>query len=151
MDVEELFELARPYLERNDFGVAHTQRVFDIAQKNFTVPPELQDLTFSSIILHDIGGGSLRNYTHSSRPPRQPFSTFSGSIRLGQTCHVLSRRVPLLQFQSRFRLEQNCEPDIFGAHAAISKRNAKTKTKRTGLKGFHIFFCLDSSGIWKIL
>jgi hypothetical protein len=61
MDVEELFELARPYLERNDFGVAHTQRVFDIAQKNFTVPPELQDLTFSSIILHDIGGGSIKD------------------------------------------------------------------------------------------
>jgi hypothetical protein len=61
MDVEELFELARPYLERNDFGVAHTRRVFDIAQENFTVPSELQDLIFSSIILHDIGGGSIKN------------------------------------------------------------------------------------------
>jgi len=61
MDVEGLFELARSYLERNDFGVAHTRRVFDTARENFTVPYELQDLTFSSIILHDIGGGSIKD------------------------------------------------------------------------------------------
>jgi hypothetical protein len=61
MDVEKLFELAKPHLEKNDFGIAHTQRVFDIARENFQVPPELQELTFSSIILHDIGGGSIKN------------------------------------------------------------------------------------------
>jgi len=61
MDIEGLFELARPYLERNDFGVAHTRRVFDIARENFVVPSELQELTFSSIILHDIGGGSIKD------------------------------------------------------------------------------------------
>jgi hypothetical protein len=61
MDVERLFELAKPYLEKNDFGVAHTKRVFDIARENFSVPPELQELIFYSIILHDIGGGSIKN------------------------------------------------------------------------------------------
>ena len=61
MDFEGLFELARPYLVRNDFGVAHTRRVFDVARANFTVPSELQELTFSSIILHDIGGGSIKD------------------------------------------------------------------------------------------
>ena len=61
MDVERLFELARPYLAKNDFGVAHTRRVFAIAQANFAVPSELQELTFSSIILHDIGGGSIKD------------------------------------------------------------------------------------------
>jgi hypothetical protein len=61
MDVEGLFELARPYLEKNDLGVAHTRRVFAVAQENFDVPSELQELTFSSIILHDIGGGSIRD------------------------------------------------------------------------------------------
>ncbi len=61
MDVEGLFELARPYLEKNDLGVAHTRRVFTIAQENFEVPSELQELTFSSIILHDIGGGSIKD------------------------------------------------------------------------------------------
>jgi hypothetical protein len=61
MGFEGLFELARPYLESNDFGAAHTQRVFDIARENFTVPSELQELTFSSIILHDIGGGSIKD------------------------------------------------------------------------------------------
>jgi hypothetical protein len=61
MDVERLFELAKPYLEKNDFGMAHTKRVFDIARENFEVPPELEELIFSSIILHDIGGGSIKN------------------------------------------------------------------------------------------
>ena len=60
MDVERLFELAKPYLEKNDFGMAHTKRVFDIARENFSVPPELQELTFYSIILHDIGGGTIK-------------------------------------------------------------------------------------------
>jgi hypothetical protein len=61
MDVERLFKLAKPYLDKNDFGVAHTKRVFDIARENFSVPPELQKLTFYSIILHDIGGGTIKN------------------------------------------------------------------------------------------
>jgi len=61
MDVERLFELAKPYLEKNDFGMAHTKRVFDIARENFFLPPELQKLTFYAIILHDIGGGSIKN------------------------------------------------------------------------------------------
>src|SRR4030042_1080862 len=41
--------------------MAHTKRVFDIARENFSVPPELQELTFYSIILHDIGGGTIKN------------------------------------------------------------------------------------------
>jgi hypothetical protein len=61
MDVERLFELAKPYLEKTDFGMAHTKRVFDIARKNFEVPSELKALTFYSIILHDIGGGSIKD------------------------------------------------------------------------------------------
>ena len=61
MDFDRLFELARPFLERNDFGVAHTRRVFDIARENFVVPSELREVTFSSLILHDIGGGSIKN------------------------------------------------------------------------------------------
>lgn len=61
MDVERLFELAKPYLDKNDFGLAHTRRVFDIARENFAVPPELQELTFSSIVLHDIGGSSVKD------------------------------------------------------------------------------------------
>jgi hypothetical protein len=61
MDVDRLFELAKPYLEKNDFGMAHTKRVFDIARENFVVPSELEELTSYSIILHDIGGGSIKN------------------------------------------------------------------------------------------
>ena len=54
-------ELATPYLERNDFGIAHTKRVFDIAKQYFPVKPELQELTFTAIILHDIGGSSIKD------------------------------------------------------------------------------------------
>ena len=48
-------------MEKNDFGVAHTKRVFDIAKQNFPVKPELQDLTFTAIIFHDIGGSSIKD------------------------------------------------------------------------------------------
>jgi hypothetical protein len=61
MDVERLFELAKPFLEKNDFGMAHTRRVFDIAKENFEAPPESWELTFSSIILHDIGGSTIND------------------------------------------------------------------------------------------
>jgi hypothetical protein len=61
MDLDKLFELAMPYLEKNDFGVGHTRRVFDIAKNNFSVNPVLEELTFSSIILHDIGGSTIKD------------------------------------------------------------------------------------------
>ena len=60
MDTDKLFELARPYLEKNDFGIAHTQRVFELAKLNFPVKPELQELTYTSIIFHDIGIGIIK-------------------------------------------------------------------------------------------
>jgi hypothetical protein len=38
----------------------HTRRVFDIAKKNFEIPPNLEESIFCSIILHDIGGSSIQ-------------------------------------------------------------------------------------------
>jgi len=61
MDTGKLFELAKPYLEKNDFGIAHTQRVFEIAKKNFPVKPEFEELTFTAIIFHDIGGSTIKD------------------------------------------------------------------------------------------
>ncbi|MGE5638000.1 MAG: HD domain-containing protein, partial [Chloroflexota bacterium] len=55
-----LFMLAKPYLERNDLGAAHTSRVLNIAEENFTIPQEIKDLTITSIILHDIGGPTIK-------------------------------------------------------------------------------------------
>ena len=52
--------MAKPYLEKNDFGVAHTKRVFNMAKQNFPVKKELEELTFASIILHDIGGSTIK-------------------------------------------------------------------------------------------
>jgi hypothetical protein len=60
VDFEKLFALAKPYLERNDLGSAHTSRVLAIARRNFPMPEQLEDLTVSSIILHDIGGSSIK-------------------------------------------------------------------------------------------
>jgi hypothetical protein len=60
MDTDKLFELATPYLEKNDFGVAHTKRVFEIAKQNFPVKPELEELTYTAIIFHDIGGSTIK-------------------------------------------------------------------------------------------
>jgi hypothetical protein len=61
MDTEKLFQLATPILEKNDFGVSHTQRVYNIAREHFPVNAELQDLTYASIILHDIGGCTIKD------------------------------------------------------------------------------------------
>jgi hypothetical protein len=60
VDYEKLFTLAKPYLEKNDLGSAHTSRVLAIARKNFMIPKEAEDLTISAIILHDIGGSSIK-------------------------------------------------------------------------------------------
>ncbi len=60
MDYEKLFSLAKPYLEKNDLGAAHTRRVLEIARKNFVIPEGQEDLTIASIILHDIGGSSIK-------------------------------------------------------------------------------------------
>jgi len=60
MDSEKVFKLATPILENNDFGVSHTKRVFEIAKQNFPVKSELQDLTYTAIILHDIGGCTIK-------------------------------------------------------------------------------------------
>jgi hypothetical protein len=60
MDTEMLFALAKPFLEKNDFGIAHTRRVLHIARANFVIPLKFQELTFASIILHDIGGSSIK-------------------------------------------------------------------------------------------
>ncbi len=60
MKTDKLFELAMPYLEKNDFGVSHNKRVFDIAIQNFPVKPENQDLTLTAIIFHDIGGSTIK-------------------------------------------------------------------------------------------
>ena len=60
MDFEKLFALAKPYLEKNDLGSAHTSRVLTIARNNFRIPSEFEELTICSIILHDIGGISIK-------------------------------------------------------------------------------------------
>lgn len=61
MDVNRLFELATPILEKNDFGVLHTKRVFEIAKRNFPVEPDFEELTYAAIILHDIGGCTIKD------------------------------------------------------------------------------------------
>ena len=61
MNYEKLFELVKPFLEKNDFGLEHTKRVYDIATTYFTIPENIRDLTYSSIFLHDIGGRSIKD------------------------------------------------------------------------------------------
>jgi len=56
-----LFELATRYLEKNDFGLAHTKRVFDIAKKQLLSQTWLQELTYTAIIFHDAGGSTIKD------------------------------------------------------------------------------------------
>jgi len=67
MNHRTLFDLAKPFLEKNDFGLEHTKRVYDIAIRYFTIPKNIQALTYSSIILHDIGGCSIKDQ-HQKEP-----------------------------------------------------------------------------------
>jgi hypothetical protein len=60
MDYETIFGLAEPFLKKNDFGLSHTRRVYNIAKNNFTTPKDIDELVFCSIILHDIGGSSIK-------------------------------------------------------------------------------------------
>ena len=61
MDYEKVFGLAEPYLKKNDFGMPHTRRVFEIAKNNFVIPKEIEELLFCSIVMHDIGGSTIEN------------------------------------------------------------------------------------------
>ena len=54
-----LFELAKPILGKTDLLMEHTKRVFEIAKTHFEVPDELEELVYSTIVLHDIGGMSI--------------------------------------------------------------------------------------------
>lgn len=58
MRTRKLLGLAKPYLEKNDFGVDHTIRVLDIARMHFKIPKELEEFVSASIVLHDIGGST---------------------------------------------------------------------------------------------
>ncbi len=60
MILEKLFELATPHLRKNDLGVAHTRRVFEIARKHFDIPKNIEELTLASTVLHDIGGSTVK-------------------------------------------------------------------------------------------
>lgn len=54
-----LFELAKPYLRKNELGVEHTERVLRFAKKRFRVPDKDKELVYSAIVLHDIGGSTV--------------------------------------------------------------------------------------------
>jgi hypothetical protein len=53
--------LAKPILDKNDLGAGHTSRVLAIARENFSIPQDIEDLTVASIILHDIGGATIKD------------------------------------------------------------------------------------------
>ena len=92
MDLDKLFELATPYLGKNDFGVGHTRRVFDIAKNNFSVNPVLEELIFSSIILLDIGGSTINDqYKKGPQIATLLLKTLNCSASfVAQVCKIIS-------------------------------------------------------------
>jgi hypothetical protein len=68
MDIEKLWNLAAPILQNNDFGVSHTQRVFKLAKKHFLINAQFEDLTVATIILHDIGGCTIKEQYEKGPP-----------------------------------------------------------------------------------
>ena len=59
--LEKLLLLTTPYLQKNDLGVGHTKRVLEIARKRLNIPVETEELAVASIILHDIGGRTIKD------------------------------------------------------------------------------------------
>jgi hypothetical protein len=68
MNIEKLWRLATPILQKNDFGVSHTQRVYNLAKEHFAVQAHLQELTSAAIILHDIGGCTIKEQYEKGSP-----------------------------------------------------------------------------------
>jgi len=60
MDYETVFGLAEPYLKRNDFGMPHTEESLTLPNKTLLSPKELEELVFCSILMHDIGGSTIK-------------------------------------------------------------------------------------------
>ena len=63
MKHQKLLELARHHLENNDLGVEHTLRVLNTAKKNYSrydLDESWKDTVLSLIILHDIGGSTIK-------------------------------------------------------------------------------------------
>ena len=59
--LERLLLLAKPYLDRNEFGIGHTERVLRIAKGKLKIPRGDEELVVASIILHDIGGSTVKD------------------------------------------------------------------------------------------
>ena len=139
LDLDKLFQLATPILEKNDFGVSHTQRVYNIAKEYFPVAPPLDELTYASIILHDIGGCTIKDQyekgpaiatqllkqlecrdsfirqvcniiaTHHDHPDN-PSTAFQTLYDADKLVNANTPRIPTLQRKRRLRLEQNRRP-----------------------------------------
>ena len=63
MKYESLLELVKPYLKNNELGVEHTLRVLEIAKENYNkydLDESWKDIVFSLILLHDVGGSSIK-------------------------------------------------------------------------------------------
>jgi hypothetical protein len=52
--------LAKPFLEKNDLGAGHTERVLHVAETDLKIPAEIKELVMASGVLHDIGGSSIK-------------------------------------------------------------------------------------------
>ncbi len=86
-----LFSLAKPYLDKNDFGTSHTERVLAIAQKEFKISPEIENLTIASIILHDIGGATIKDQYEKGPPIAEALLRQLGYSDefIGKVCEII--------------------------------------------------------------
>jgi hypothetical protein len=92
VDINRLFELATPVLEKNNFGVSHTKRVFEIAKRNFPVKPGFEELTYTAIILHDIGGCTIKDQYEKGPPIAAALLKQLGctDVFIEQVCSIIS-------------------------------------------------------------
>lgn len=92
LDLQKLWQLATPILKQNDFGASHTQRVYNIAKQHFPAQFPMEDLTYASIILHDIGGCSIKDQYEKGPQIATDILKQMGCSEsfIRQVCHIIA-------------------------------------------------------------
>ena len=68
MDTAQILPMSQSLPGKNDFGIAHTQsKSLRLPNRAFRVNQEFEELAFTAIIFHDIGGCTIKDQYEEKR------------------------------------------------------------------------------------
>jgi hypothetical protein len=124
----ELLEAAKPFLEKTDYGVEHTERVLQIAKKNFEIPREGEELLIISIILHDVGGNTIeKQYQNGPQIARRLLRQFGYAENfIMDVCEIIRTHHERLQNPSEaFRILYDADQLVKFSPEEFQSRNSR--------------------------